>query len=461
MGSFLIRGWILAAIFVQTSLATTILAEPTVTLTPAAVGTHHKQHHHHHHRYHNHHHCSRFQRDLYSNFGPCSYFTKPSVVVSATGSLSTGPSQVSGSPSQGATTGIGLSSSHASISTSISDSSTTTVASMATSTVFSTRTATITACPITVPNCPATSKTIFVATETILVSTTICPVTETTGPTQTAPASLSTGNAGGSDLTTSIVYTTRTATITACPFSVTICPLKSKPTHVVIETLVVSTTVCPVADATNTNGAVPTKHTAPPSVTEVIGDGNASSLTTSTVFTTIISTVLACPESVTDYPLRSKTFHATTEPFAVATTIYPVAANPRATGVTPGSQSGPGKDTVHTTTIIVESCSDNDTCTGYIKTIVMTQTNTAAPTAAPSLYALHRGSGTGSSGAVSASSTHLWFPRSHPSGMATTAVSILTSTVSSVYTGAASVGTQLLMMQVVGTMMVMMLAIYI
>ncbi|KAJ5514069.1 hypothetical protein N7463_003621 [Penicillium fimorum] len=479
MGSFLIRVWVLAVLFVQTSLATTILVEPTVTPTPTAVGTHHKQHHHHHHHqhhHHNHHHWSHVPRPMPSR-KPCPVhsssailassvistptsapvstpFIKPSVVVSATGSLSTGPSQE-------ATTGAGSSSSQASISTAASDSSTTTVASMTTSTIFSTRTATITACPTTVPNCPDSSKTRSVTTETIMVSTTICPVIETVGPTQTAPASLSTGDAGGPDLTTSTVFTTRTATITACPSSVTNCPLNSKTTCVVTETLVVSTTVCPVADATDTNGAMPTKHTASPSVTETIGGSDASMLTTSTIFTTIMSTVLACPESVSGCPLRSKTSYATTETFAVATTIYPVAANPQATGVTPGSPSGPGADTVHTTTIIVESCSDDDTCTEYINTIVMTQINAAEPTAAPSLYTLHRGSGARSSGAVSVSSTHLWFPSSHHSGMATATVSTPTSVVSLVYTGAASIGTQLSIIQVVGTMMVIMLAIYI
>lgn len=563
MGSFLVRGWILAALFVQTSLATSMLAEPTMTSTPIAVATHHSQHQHQHHR-HQHHHWSYIPRPMPSR-KPCPVrsssavlassaiatstpylsrvpshsprphtptplsssvviqtpsapvstpVTNPSIVVSAPGSLSTGPSQSSGSSPQGPTTGLGSSSSLVSISTSASDSSTTVIAyiptstpsgalqssvasgfstlELTTSTVFSTRTATITACPTTVPNCPASSKTTFVTTETILVSTTICPVTETAGTTKTAPASPSaTGGAGdhghgngGSDLTTSTVYSTRTATITACPSSVTNCPLRSKTTYLTTETLVVSTTVCPVADATATNGAVPTKHTTSPSATEAIGgsDNSASKLTTSTIFATRTATVFACPESVTDCPLRSKTSYATTETFAVATTVYPVytyipaegaivpvtVANPQATDVTPGSQSGSGSaesgsdaGTVHTTTIVVESCSDDDTCTGYINTIVVTQTNAAEPTAAPSLYTPHRGSGAGASGAVSASSTHSRFHSSPPSGMATATVSTATSAVSPMYTGAASVGTQSSMMQVVGTMMVILLAIYI
>ncbi|KAJ5208994.1 hypothetical protein N7449_003373 [Penicillium cf. viridicatum] len=566
MGSFL-RGWIVAALLLQTSLATTLIAEPTVTPTPTAVATHHNQHHH---KHHHHHHWSYISRPLPSR-KPCpirsssavlassvipastpllsvvpshsprphwSHTPRPhsssvaietpsapvstpvtqpsSVVVSAPGSLPTGPPQLTGSP-PGATTGLGPSS-PASISTTASDGSIpistppgslqSSVASgsstleLTTSTVFSTRTYTITACPTTVPNCPASLKTTFVTTETILVSTTICPVIETAGSTQTAAASLSaTGGAGdyshgnsGSDFTISTVYSTRTATITACPSSVTNCPLRSKTTYLTTETLVVSTTVCPVVDAIGVNGTVPTKHTTSPSVTEAIGGGenDASTLTTSTIFATRTATVFACPESVTDCPLRSKTSYATTETFAIATTVFPVypvhtyvpvesvetdtvpvtVENLQATGVSPGSQSGsgvagPGSDSgagagpIHTTTIVVESCSDDDTCTGYINTIVVTQTNGARPTAAPSLYTPHRGSGAGASGSVSASSTHSWFPSSHSSGMATATVSTATGAVSPVYTGVASVATPSSMMQVVGSMMVILLAIFI
>ncbi|KAJ5507777.1 hypothetical protein N7527_009920 [Penicillium freii] len=195
----------------------------------------------------------------------------------------------------------------------------------------------------------------------------------------TAAASLSvTGGAGdyshgngGSDFTIPTVYSTRT-----CPSSVTNCPLRSKTTYLTTETLIVSTTVCPVADATGVNGAVPTKNT---TVTEAIGGGEngVSTLTTSNYHLR--------------YPHGHYTSYATTETFAVATTVFPVytsfpaegvdiitvpvtVANPQATGVSPGSQSGSGSDVgagpVHTTTIVVESCSDGDTCTRYINTIV-------------------------------------------------------------------------------------------
>jgi hypothetical protein len=142
-----------------------------------------------------------------------------------------------------------------------------------------------------------------------------------------------TGNAGDSGsgnnvsgFTTSTIYNIRTATITACPSSVANCPLKSKTTYLTTETLVVSTTVCPVADATATADTVATQVMTSPSVTQVARcNGNSGSqLTTSTIYATRTATILACPESVTDCTLRSKTTSATVQTFAVATTVYPV-----------------------------------------------------------------------------------------------------------------------------------------
>lgn len=364
---------------------------------------------------------------------------------------------------------------------------------LTTSTVLSTRTATITACPTTVPNCPANSKTTFVTTETIVVSTTICPVTEAAGATQTSPASPSaTGNAGGygngndgSDFTTSTVYSTRTATITACPSSVTNCPLRSKTTYLTTETLVVSTTICPVSEATGTSGAIATNPAGSAATTEAAqqGDNGGSELTTSTIFATHTATVLACPESVTDCPLRSKTRSATTQTVAVATTVYPVvatqasipagvtgtvtavvtAANNQASDANGSSQSNAGSDVdaTYTTTIVVESCSDDDTCTGYINSIVMTQTGAAASTATPSSYVPHFVSGAGNNRTVSASasSTPIWSQTSQSSGMVTATVSSTTSAVSPLYTGAASARAGWSILQMVGSAMVVLAAV--
>ncbi|PYI01505.1 hypothetical protein BO78DRAFT_16047 [Aspergillus sclerotiicarbonarius CBS 121057] len=63
-------------------------------------------------------------------------------------------------------------------------------------------------------------------------------------PTTTGSDSL-TGPAG-SEMTTSTVFTTSTATITACPSTVTDCPASKKKTYLTTETILVSTTVCPI-----------------------------------------------------------------------------------------------------------------------------------------------------------------------------------------------------------------------
>ncbi|KAJ5691835.1 hypothetical protein N7462_001258 [Penicillium macrosclerotiorum] len=124
-----------------------------------------------------------------------------------------------------------------------------------TSTVFSTRTATITACPSSVTDCPAREKITRTTTETILVSTTVCPVSaaETTHTVETGSAGIGSGTDSES-YTTSTIFSTRTATITACPSSVTDCPAREKTTYLTTETILVSTTVCPVtaAEATAT-----------------------------------------------------------------------------------------------------------------------------------------------------------------------------------------------------------------
>ncbi|KAJ5903100.1 hypothetical protein N7504_005483 [Penicillium tannophilum] len=131
-----------------------------------------------------------------------------------------------------------------------------------TSTILSTRTATITACPSSVTNCPASEESTYVTTETIIVSTTVCPVTETAHATSTGSNYSGSNGAGESQplseqLTTSTILSTRTATITACPSSVTSCPASEKSTYVTTETVVVSTTVCPVTALGTIPSSVP------------------------------------------------------------------------------------------------------------------------------------------------------------------------------------------------------------
>ncbi|KAK9854122.1 hypothetical protein MYU51_004891 [Penicillium brevicompactum] len=427
-----------------------------------------------------------------------------SAVLSASSTIGQGSSQSTALSPNGATTKLGSTgpqdSSFAAVVTStptLSGAAQSTASSgfstldLTTSTVLSTRTATITACPTTVPNCPATAKTTFVTTETIVVSTTICPVIEAADATKTPPNPASiTGSSengkgnNGSDLTTSTVYSTRTATITACPSSVTNCPLRSKTTYLTTETLVVSTTICPVSEATATGASATAKQTSPV-VTGMSGNGADSELTTSTVYATHTATVLACPESVADCPLRSKTLSATTQTVAVATTVYSVdfvhTTVPGGSGAGAGSgfnsgynsgidsnsgsssssssagnanavsNAGSGAEAVHTTTIAVESCSDDNTCTGYINTILMTQTSTAQSTAAPTPFKPHWSTSVGSN-TVSV-------PSSQSSGMTTTTISATTGAVSPVYTGAASAQIKQSFKLVLGTAMAVFVAV--
>ncbi|KAJ5371761.1 hypothetical protein N7517_003767 [Penicillium concentricum] len=184
-----------------------------------------------------------------------------------------------------------------------------------TSTVFSTRTATITACPSSVLDCPASAKSTYVTTETIILSTTICPVTAAE-PTVTAAPKI-TESTGAEDLayTASTVFSTRTATITACPSSVLECPASSKTTSVMTETILVSITICPVT----------------PTATAAlsVGPGNnvvEGDVTTETLLTTVTKTITACPSTVTDCPASQKQTYTTTEILVAGTTAYPVAS---------------------------------------------------------------------------------------------------------------------------------------
>ncbi|KAJ5160600.1 uncharacterized protein N7482_007604 [Penicillium canariense] len=110
-------------------------------------------------------------------------------------------------------------------------------------TIVSTRTTTITACPSSVLDCPAREKTTHVTTETVLVYTTVCPIAEAEATSIAEAGSKPHGSAGEAypGVITSTVWTTRTATVTACPSTVTDCPASAKSTFVTTETLVAST----------------------------------------------------------------------------------------------------------------------------------------------------------------------------------------------------------------------------
>ncbi|KAJ5657869.1 uncharacterized protein N7484_001518 [Penicillium longicatenatum] len=361
-----------------------------------------------------------------------------------------------------------------------------------TSTVFSTRTATITACPSSVTNCPARSKTTLLTTETIAVSTTVCPVAEAT---QITTPSIPGGEAPTKSeelgFTTSTVFSTRTATITACPSSVTDCPARSKTAFVTTETIAVSTTVRPITEAA---GATQTS-----SVSASIGEsagfqGNGdegSDSNISTIWTTRISTITACPASVTNCPLRSKTTYLTTETLAVGTTTYaaPAQATSSSEGLSvtapasvvdsqatksvttittetasgpsgsTGGQSGSGAATMYTALYTVESCGNSGTCTEYVETVVMTQTSVAQPTMTFSMFKPVYGSGAAGIPTASASSAHVGQQASQSSGLAAHGSSSTSSAAYAVYTGAASGSLQWSLLKIFGTAMVMLVAL--
>ncbi|RAK84862.1 hypothetical protein BO79DRAFT_247876 [Aspergillus costaricaensis CBS 115574] len=397
-----------------------------------------------------------------------------------------------------------------------------------------TRAATVTACPSSVTNCPLRSKTTYVTTETLVVSTTVCPVADSTGssgaminetahpPSATVADGKSGGSMGDSDITTSTILSTRIITVTACPSSVTNCPLRSKTTYASTETLVVGSTVYsfPKITSTKANGSLPSAT----GVSEV-----GPSLTTSTILSTRIATVAGCTgDNCSGSPPGGG--YATSETFVVAATVftvypdhtsvpaegvdaviaptssveshqvsnpagstsnfvssgsYPISAvdtTSQGTGSSAGLSAGMGaesdvgsaadssavsnassgadRDAVYTTTIIVESCSNDGTCTEYSTTITMAQTsNVAHPTvtASPYSYTPYSGSGSGWNHTAPASSAHVWPQSSHQAGMSTAVATGTTSasTFSALYTGAASAGFQWSLPQVVGTAMAM------
>lgn len=146
-----------------------------------------------------------------------------------------------------------------------------------------------------------------VSSTTKSTSSTKAPVT--TGPSTAVPTS--TGHWGNNTISdsptlTSTILRTTVYTVTSCAPTVTNCPLG----HVTTATLTDYTTWCPgnptiTSAPTTTGAAIPTKSGKP-----------------STVYTTIIHTITACPPSVTNCPANEKTTSVVTETKALYTTIY-------------------------------------------------------------------------------------------------------------------------------------------
>ncbi|KAJ5773537.1 hypothetical protein N7457_008433 [Penicillium paradoxum] len=131
------------------------------------------------------------------------------------------------------------------------------------------------------------------------------------------------------EMTTSTVFTTRTSTITACPTTVPHCPASEQTTYTTTETIVVSTTVCPVEETTTT-------ATGPSSTgSSGHGNGNGNDHTISTILSTRTVTLTECPATVTDCPARDQTTHVTTETLVAGTTSVPI--NTAVTITAPGA----------------------------------------------------------------------------------------------------------------------------
>jgi len=157
----------------------------------------------------------------------------------------------------------------------------------------------------------STAKPTSVTTTTTGVTVTP-PVTTSTTPvtsiaSSTSKWSNSTITSHSVSMTTSTVYTTTVHTVTKCPPYVTNCPEGG---YVTTETIPIYTTVCPVTETEAPKPPKPT-HTKPSS---------SAAWTTSTVYTTKIHTVTACPPQVTNCPVG----HVTTETIPWYTTVCPV-----------------------------------------------------------------------------------------------------------------------------------------
>ncbi|KAJ5695063.1 hypothetical protein N7536_005475 [Penicillium majusculum] len=176
-----------------------------------------------------------------------------------------------------------------------------------------------------------------------------------TAPASVEPTNSSPAGTPAPDMTTSTIFTTRTATITACPSTVTNCPATDKTTHITTETIVISTTVCPVEDATTTaEGSSPT---GPSGNGNGHNSGNGNDYTISTILSTRTVTLTQCPATVTDCPARDQTTHIMTEIVVAGTTSVPI--NTAGTTTVPGA--------VHTSSVPVQTTA----------VVVGTETNTS------------------------------------------------------------------------------------
>lgn len=143
----------------------------------------------------------------------------------------------------------------------------------------------------------------------------------------------------GQQYTTSTVFTSHVHTMTACPSSVKDCLSAEKTTYVTTETVIDYTTICPVTESDLRTGAATKTGGIGSAQTLTIAGGNQ--FTTSTVYTTRVSTVTACPSSVKDCPASQRTTYVTTDTIIDYTTVCPVTATAAGSGARPTS-TAPG-----------------------------------------------------------------------------------------------------------------------
>ncbi|KAL3952676.1 hypothetical protein ACCO45_012619 [Purpureocillium lilacinum] len=241
---------------------------------------------------------------------------------STTKASSTTPSSTSSSTSKASSTTTSSTSKASSTASSTSVASSTTVSSATESSSSSTK-----------ESSTSSTKATSVTTTDVTTSPpvpTFTPVTSIVS--STTKWSNSTITSGTVSMTTSTVYTTSVHTVTKCPPYVTNCPHGG---YVATETIPLYTTVCPVTE---------TPKPPKPSQTKT------SAWTTSTVYTTKIHTVTACPPQVTDCPVG----HVTTETIPWYTTVCPVTETetgkvPQPTPSVPGGVNPPPVESTSTT----------------------------------------------------------------------------------------------------------------
>ncbi|UNI13831.1 Chitinase [Purpureocillium takamizusanense] len=302
--------------------------------------------------------------------------TTPSSTVSSTSSSSTtqaSSTSASSTSEASSTTPSSTASSTTKASSSTTESSTSQASSSSTvSTTQESSSSSTSATDVSSTAKPTvTSTTTDVSVTPPVTTSSTTPVTSIAS--STSKWSNSTITSHSASMTTSTVYTTTVHTVTKCPPYVTDCPLG----HVTTETIPIYTTVCPV---TETQGPKPPKptHTKPSS--------SSAAWTTSTVYTTKVHTVTACPPQVTNCPVG----HVTTETVPLYTTVCPVTETetgkvpqptPSVPGGNPVNPVNPPKAT--TTTGATSTLTKTVTVPGGTKTL-QTLTRPTAVKPAPS-----------------------------------------------------------------------------